>query len=121
ALAPDLLARQDLLGIALLLLVSPVGDDGGTRHADAEDVEDRRRLLERHLLVEDQLLHKREALSARVAWPREPDEPRAVELPLPGPQERVAFGARHVRRGSDALVPVGRNIRLQPRADLLAE
>ncbi len=98
ALAPDLLAGEDLRGIPLLLRLGPVRDDRGPGHADAEDVEHRRRLRDRHLLVQDHLLHEREALAAVLLRPREPDEAGVVERVLPAAQELVGLGARDVGR-----------------------
>ena len=40
-LAPDLLAREDRLDEALLLLLGPVGDDGRPAHGEPEDVRGR--------------------------------------------------------------------------------
>ena len=119
ALAPDLLAREDPRRVALLLRLGPVGDDGGAGHADAEDVQDRRRLRERDLLLEDQLLDEREAAAAVLLGPREADEPGVVEPALPLLQDLVRLDARDV--GAAEVLPLARQALLEPGADRLAE
>ena len=56
ALAPDLLGREDLREVALLLLVGAVRDDRRPGHAEADHADVRRRLGARHLLEEDRLV-----------------------------------------------------------------
>src|SRR6266571_4498161 len=99
ALTPDLLAREDLRRVPPLLLVRAPGDDRRARHADAEDVQDGRRLRERHLLLEDHLLHEREPGAPGLLRPREPDEAVVVELALPLAQELVGVGPGQVPPG----------------------
>jgi len=99
ALAPDLLAGEDFGGVALLLLFGPVGDDRGAGHADAQDVQDGRGLGQRHLLLQDQLLHEGESLAAVFLGPGEPDESGVEELALPAAQRLVGFGTWHVGAG----------------------
>src|SRR6058998_2863948 len=120
-LAPDLFAGEDLGRIPLLLLLGPVGDDRRPGHADAEDVQDLRRLGQRHLLVEDQLLHEGEATPAVLLGPRQSDEPRVVERALPVAKKLIRLGSRNLRAGHDATGPVTRNVLFEPRADLLAK
>ena len=62
----------------------------------AEDVEHRRRLGERHLLLEDHLLHEREPAAARFLRPGQADEAGLVQLPLPAAEQLVGFRARNV-------------------------
>ena len=121
ALAPDLLAGEHLGGIALLLLLGPVGEDGGARHADGEDVEDRRGLHQRHLLVEDQFLHEGEPSPPVLLGPGEPHEAGIVELALPPAEEVVGVRPRNVGARPDCLEPVLREVHLQPGPNLVPE
>src|SRR5262245_11959769 len=115
ALAPDFFAREDLGGVALLLLLGAPGDDRGTGHADAEHVQDGRRLRDRHLLLEDQLLHEGEPAAAILLGPRESDESGLEQRALPDPEELVLLFARNLR-AADRL-PFTRNVLREPRAD----
>ena len=121
ALAPDLLAGEHLGGIAPLLLLGPVGDDGGARHADGQDVEDRRGLHQRHLLVEDQFLHEGEPPPPVLLGPGEPHEAGIVELALPPAEEVVGVRPRNVGARPDCLDPVLREVHLQPGPNLVPE
>ena len=56
ALAPDLLGREDLLQVLLLLGVGAVRDDRRAGHAEPDHAEVGRRLGARHLLEEDRLV-----------------------------------------------------------------
>ena len=120
ALAPDLLAGEDLLEVALLLRVGAVGDDRRAGHAEAEDVERRRRPVEDQLLVEEELLHPREPAPPVLLGPREPEEPGLVELPLPVAAELVELGPRHVAHDR-ARGPVRGQVGREPGAHLGAE
>jgi hypothetical protein len=120
ALAPDLLAGQDLLEVPLLLRVGAVRDDRRAGHPEAEDVERRRRPMEHQLLVEEELLHPREPAAAVLLRPREPEEPGLVELPLPVPAEIVELGPRHLA-DHGARGPVRREVGGEPRSHLGAE
>ena len=72
ALAPDLLGREDLLEVLLLLRLGAVRDDRRPRHPEPDHAEVRRRLRARHLLEEDRLVavrrtRRRRTPSARSA------------------------------------------------------
>src|SRR2546426_6197065 len=88
-------------------------------HAHADLVQDRRRLRERHLLLEDQLLHEREAATAVLLGPRETDEPGVKERALPRPEELVRFDARDFRAAN--VLPLARDVVPEPGAHRLAE
>ncbi len=120
ALAPDLLAGEDLLEVALLLGVGPVGDDRRAGHAEAEDVERRRRPVKDQLLVEEELLHPREPAAPELLGPREAQEPGLVKLPLPVPAELVQLGPRHVAHDR-ARRPVRRQVGREPGSHLGAK
>jgi len=121
SLAPDLLAREHLGRVAALLLLRPVGNDGGARHADGQDVEDGRRLGERDLFVEDHLLHEGEAAPAVLLGPGDADEAGLVHLALPLPQEVVDLGPGHVGADAHPIAPVLGQVLLEPGADLVPE
>src|SRR5918999_752566 len=84
ALAPDLLAREDRLEPALLLLVRAVRDHHRAAHHHAEDVDRWRRLGARHLLAEEGLLDERGAAAAVLLRPGEARVAGVVEPALPG-------------------------------------
>src|SRR5207249_10301736 len=115
ALAPDLLAREDLGRIALLLLLVAPRDDRGTAHAHPEHVEDRGRLRQRHLLLEDQLFHECETTAAVFLGPRETDVAGVEQGALPAAEELVLSGARDL--GAARRLPLARHVRLEPGAD----
>ena len=83
-LAPQLLGREDLLEIALLLRVGAVDDDGRPDDADAQAVGRRRRVGLRHLVGHDRLLHRPRARRRRTPW----------ASPCRGSPPRRACGAR---------------------------
>ena len=112
-LAPNLLAGEDLRQVAPLLRLGAVGGDGRPRHPHAEDVEDGRRPVADHLLVEDQLLHPREPAAAVLLGPGEPEEAGVVELPLPHPPQVVHLGPGDL--GDGAGDPVGGEVGGEPR------
>ena len=117
ALAPDLLAGEDLLEVPLLLGLAPVRDDRGAGHPDAENVERRRRPVEDQLLVEEELLHPAQAAPAVLLRPRQAEQPRLVEAPLPVPPELVELGARHVAHDRPG-GPVRRQVGGEPGSHL---
>src|SRR5262249_54068963 len=120
ALAPDLLAGEDLLEVALLLRVGAVRDDRGPGHPEAEDVERRRRPVLDQLLVEEKLLHPGQPAAPVLLGPREPEEPGLVELPLPVAAEVVEFGPWHLAHDR-ARRPVRREIGREPGPHVGAE
>jgi hypothetical protein len=120
ALAPDLLAGEDLLEVTLLLGLGAVRDDRRAGHAKAEDVERRRRPMEHQLLVEEELFHPGEAAPPVLLRPREPEEPGRVELPLPVAAELVELGARHVAHDRTR-GPVRRQVGREPGSHLGAK
>ena len=87
ALAPDLLAREDRLQEALLLLVGAVGDHDRAAHDQAQHVGGRGHPLAGQLLVEDRLLDQRRALAAELLGPGESRPAGIVHLLLPGAAE----------------------------------
>src|SRR5439155_12385577 len=115
ALTPDPLARAHPRPIALLLLFAAPGDDRGTAHPDDEHVEDRGRLRQRHLLLEDQLFHEREAAAAVFLGPGEADVTGVEQRTLPAAEELVLPGARDL--GAARRLPLARHVRLEPGAD----
>src|SRR5207245_3828631 len=70
ALAPDLFGGEDLRQVPLLLVLAAVYDDRRPRHPEADDVDRRRRLRTRHLLLEDRLLQETCAPPAARLRPR---------------------------------------------------
>ena len=83
ALAPDLLAGQDRLQVALLLLLGAVGDHDRAAHRQAEHVGGARRLLAGRLADEDRLLDHRRAAAAVLLRPGDPGPAGLVQLVLP--------------------------------------
>src|SRR5947208_1048304 len=82
-LAPDLLGREHLLQVALLLPVGPVDDDRRADEADPEPVDRRRRADPRHLVLDDRLLHRRGGPAAVLRRPQHSHVARLVEPPVP--------------------------------------
>src|SRR6266511_4928413 len=121
ALTPDLLAGEHLGRVALLLLLRPVGNDGRARHAYGEDVEDGRRLVERHLLLQDHLFHEGEATAPVFLGPGEPHEAVFVHQTLPAPEELVGLGTRHVGALPEPRDPVLREVLVEPVAHLITK
>ena len=121
ALAPDLLAGQHLRRIAPLLLLGAVGDDGGTGHADRQDVEHGGRLGQRDLLLEDHLLHEGEPAAAVVLRPGQAHEARVVHLALPRAKEVVDLGPGHVRPHAHPVAPVLGQVLREPGPDFVPE
>src|SRR5581483_508717 len=120
ALAPDLLAAQDRLQEALLLPFRPVVDErrAGQTRSDA-DVDHLRGAGRDVLLVEDQVLERRQVAAAVLARPGESRPPAVVELALPAPRERDLV-RRRLGPGR-RILPLGRHVRAQPVADRRAE
>src|SRR5690606_7795094 len=108
-LAPKFLAREDILQIALLLLLGAVVDQRRADDADAESVDAGRGVDARHLLGHNGLLHGSRVAAAVLLRPAHTDEAGVVELavPLAALLDRADALAWHVR--------------LQPAANLLAE
>ena len=103
ALAPDLLGAQDLLQVALLLLLGAVRHDRRAGHSQADHADVLGRLRSRELLEHDRLVAVRGALAAVLLGPGEADEAGVVQLPAP-------------------LAPwLGGQVRLEPLAHLCAE
>src|SRR5204863_5561523 len=103
ALAPDLLRAEDLLQVALLLLLGAVRHDRRAGHPEADHADVLRRLRAGELLEHDRLVAVRSALAAVILRPREPDEAGVIELAAP-----LAAG-------------LGGQVRLEPLAHLGAE
>jgi len=114
ALAPDLLAGQDRLQVALLLGVGAVGDDDRPAHRQAEHVGRARRFLAGRLADEDRLLDHRRAAAAVLLRPGDPS-------PAGGVQPQLPLAAK----GHDCVKPtlgLGSGVVLeQPAANLVAE
>src|SRR5262249_24698653 len=94
-------------------------DGGGARHADAQDVEHGRRLLQRHLLMDHHLFDEAQALAAVFLRPRQTDEARIEEGLLPFAEELIGFGSRNL--GQAEFLPVVGDICGQPATDALAQ
>ena len=120
-LAPDLLGGEDLRRIAPLLFLRAAGNDRRSGHPDPEDVQDRRRLREGHLLLEDHLLDERQALTSRLLRPGEADEPAIVEPALPVAEELVRLRTRDLGAAPGSAHPVARDVLVEPGPDALAE
>ena len=91
ALAPNVFAGEHAGQVFLLLLVCAVDDDRRARHPQPDDqVQRTRRSMERHLLVEDELLHHRHVRTAILLRPGGGDpalvrkllEPDLVPVPV---------------------------------------
>ena len=79
-LAPDLLAAEDRLEPALLLLVGAVGHDHRAAHHQAEDVGRCGGVGAGHLAREDRLLDQGRAAAAELLGPRDPGPAALVQL-----------------------------------------
>ena len=117
ALAPDLLGREDLREMRLLLLVAAVGHDRRACHAEPDHADVARGVRPRHLLVEDRLEAVGRARAAELLRPGQAGVARVVEHPAPLAAERVveALGA------AAAAPPLLREVRVEPGAQLGAE
>ena len=100
ALAPDLLRRQDLREVALLLLLRAVGHDRRPGHPEADHAHVARRLRTGELLEHDRLMAVRSALAPVLLGPGQPGVARVVELPRP--LARVARGQIRLEPGANA-------------------
>src|SRR5207244_11440638 len=116
---PDLLAREYVRRVAIVRGLVAVRDDRRPGDAHVEHIQEGRRLRERHLLMENELLHEREAAAAVLLWPREADEARVVELALPLSEELVGLQARDL--GAPEMLPLVGDVFFEPGADGLAE
>src|SRR5206468_1900064 len=83
ALAPDLVGREDVLEEALLLFFGPVCDEGRTDEVQAEAVDGGRRVRQRVLLVEDDLLDEGPSAAPVLLRPVHREISGFAELPLP--------------------------------------
>ena len=100
-----------------LLRGRAVGHQRGAEHRDAAAIDGLGRLGPRHLFVEDDLLHDRDAAAAVLGGPVEADVARLVQraLPLAQPVDFVAVGARG---GEGPALEVGRHVLGEPGAGL---
>jgi hypothetical protein len=108
-LAPELLGRQDLLEVTLLLSVGAVDDDGGPDDADPKAIGGRRRFRSGQLVGHDGLLHGSRPAAAVFLRPAHAEIAGLVKLAVPAEAivERPDLFARQVA--------------LEPRAHLLAK
>ena len=114
ALAPDLLAGEDRLQVALLLRVGAVGDHHRAAHRQAEHVGRARRFQARRLADEDRLLDHRRAAAAVLLRPGDPGPAGGVHLQLPLAAEGHHLLQARFRLGA-------RMVLFDPGADLVAE
>ena len=113
-LAPDLLAGEDRLQVALLLLLGAVGDHHRPAHRQAEHVGRARRFQARRLADEDRLLDQGRAAAAVLLRPGDPGPAGLVHLALPlAPEGHHLLEAR-LRLGAGVVL-------LEPGANLVAE
>ncbi len=90
-LAPDFLARENRLQVALFLLVGAPLHQRRPVHDHAEHVASHRQIYAREFLVEDQLLDKCRTAAAVFLGPREPGPARVEQLRVPGLQPFPVF------------------------------
>src|SRR5437867_11041741 len=120
SLAPELVGREDLRQVALLLRRGPVLHERGAEHRHAAAVHELRRLGACHLLVEDDQLDDRRAAAPELPWPVEPDVAGLAHSLLPRP------GLLHLRPaaargGVGPAAHIVRRVDLAPPAGLLAD
>src|SRR5207302_2489945 len=115
-LAPDLVGREDLRQVALLLLLGAVGDDRRAGHAEANHVHVLRRLGARDLLEQDRLVRVGRAAAAVFLGPGQSRVTLVGELLAPAVPGRLVLGLAAARPGH-----LGRDVLLEPAAHLGAE
>ena len=113
ALAPDLLGREDLVEVPLLLRVGAVDDDRRAGHAEADHADVRRRRGGGHLLVEDRLVAVGRARAAVLLRPGQAGVAGVVELAAPLAAELL----EPLRAAPAAALGLGQ-VRLDPRLQL---
>ena len=119
AAAPEILGGEDARREALLLLLGAVGEDRRADDADAEVVDDLRRVGAGHLLDVGDLLGDRGAAPAVLGRPGDRHPAVGGERRLPGAQRGDALGLGQLRDALAAQV-VG-EMGGEPAAQLAAE
>src|SRR5262245_56949902 len=116
-LAPDLIGAENAREETRFLRRGAERDDGGTDHAEADDVGHRRCAHPRQLLPENHQLHEAGTAPAVLAGPGNAGPAAVVQRLLPRPQEcKVLFD-----RGIATMFPVLRGVLLEPRAQFVAK
>src|SRR5204863_5981324 len=116
ALAPDLLGRQHRRDEAAALGLAAVVDQRRPEEADAEEVDDGRRVGPRELGLEQRLLDLRRSAAAPLRWPAHAEVACLVELPLPAAAEldQAVLGRARV---AQLFSPRSRHVGAEPGAE----
>src|SRR6185503_18620646 len=115
-LAPDFIGAEDAGQETRFLRLGPERDDGGTDHAEADDVGHRRCACPRQLLPENHLLHEAGTAPAVLARPGNAGPAAVVQRLLPRSQECKMLLHRPVA----AMFAVFRGVLFEPGAQFIA-